>query len=92
MNQPSKPVKVDSFEKNLERLDSIVREMEDPDLALERALILYEEGMKLVLDCRRILTQAEQRIRMLQPTPDGDLETRPFEPGDDAEVADDADG
>jgi exodeoxyribonuclease VII small subunit len=86
------PKKEPSFEDSLKRLEAIAREIEEGRIGLEESIARYEEGMKLVLDCRRILTQAEQRIRMLQPTPDGDLETRPFEPGDDAEVADDADG
>jgi len=86
------PKKEPSFEDSLKRLEAIAREIEEGRIGLEESIARYEEGMKLVLDCRGILTQAEQRIRMLQPTPDGDLETRPFEPGDDAEVADDADG
>ena len=43
MTPTPKPAKSDSFEKNLERLDGIVRELEDADLPLEKALQLYEE-------------------------------------------------
>ena len=42
MTQQSKPGKAESFEKNLERLDAVVHQLEDADLPLERALQLYE--------------------------------------------------
>ena len=53
MTQPAKPVKSESFEKNVERLDAIVRQLEDAELPLERALQLYEEGMKLSEVCAK---------------------------------------
>ena len=55
MTQPAKPVKSESFEKNVERLDAIVRHLEDAELPLERALQLYEEGMKLSEVCHKQL-------------------------------------
>lgn len=65
MTQPAKPGKGDSFEKNLERLDAIVRQLEDADLPLEKALQLYEEGMKLSEVCHKQLEEAEGRVEIL---------------------------
>ena len=46
MSHSPKAAKAEPFEKNLERLDAIVRQLEDADLPLEKALHLYEEGMR----------------------------------------------
>ncbi len=55
----------DSFEGCLDRLEKIVKELEGGNLPLERALELFEEGMKLSENCRRQLDSAESRIEML---------------------------
>ena len=54
-----------SFEKGLEELEKIVKEMESSDLPLERALELFEKGMRLSESCRKQLEEAETRIEML---------------------------
>ena len=80
MTQSSKPGKADSFEKNLERLDAIVRELEDADLPLEKALQLYEEGMKLSEVCHQQLEAAEGRVEILMKKAGGKVTAEPFEP------------
>ena len=82
MSQTSKPGKADSFEKNLERLDAIVRQLEDAELPLERALQLYEEGMKLSEVCHKQLEEAEGRVEILmkQAGSPGRRVAEPFEP------------
>lgn len=79
MTQSSKPAKADSFEKNLERLEAIVRELEDADLPLEKALQLYEEGMKLSEVCHKQLEEAEGRVEILMKKAGGKIEAEPFE-------------
>jgi exodeoxyribonuclease VII small subunit len=54
-----------SFETGLQQLELIVKEMESGDLPLERALELFEKGMKLSESCRKQLEEAETRIEML---------------------------
>jgi exodeoxyribonuclease VII small subunit len=80
MTQPAKPAKAESFEKNLERLDSIVRQLEDAELPLERALVLYEEGMKLSEVCHQQLEEAEGRIEILMKKAGGKMVAEPFAP------------
>ncbi len=79
MSQPAKAVKPESFEKNLERLDAIVRQLEDVDLPLEKALQLYEEGMKLSEICQKQLQEAEGRVQILMKRAGGKIVAEPFE-------------
>ncbi len=78
MTQPPKPGKADSFEKNLERLDAIVRQLEDAALPLEKALQLYEEGMKLSEVCHMQLEEAEGRVEVLMKKAGGKMAADPF--------------
>ncbi len=79
MSQPAKAAKPEPFEKNLERLDAIVRQLEDVDLPLEKALQLYEEGMKLSEVCQKQLQEAEGRVQVLMKRAGGKIVAEPFE-------------
>ena len=67
-----------SFEQGLERLEKIVQELEQTDLSLERALELFEEGMKLSAHCRRQLEEAENKVEILLKKAEGKVEAEPF--------------
>ncbi len=54
-----------AFEAGLLELENIVREMESGELPLERALELFEKGMKLSEACRKQLEEAESRVELL---------------------------
>lgn len=69
------------FEKSLERLETIVDEMEGGDLSLEEMIKHFEEGSKLVTLCSKKLTEVEQKIEKLVKKGDG-LDAEPFEPED----------
>ncbi len=79
MTQPAKLAKPESFEKNIERLDAVVRQLEDADLPLEKALQLYEEGMKLAALCHKQLEEAEGRVQILMKKAGGKVVAEPFE-------------
>lgn len=68
-----------SFEKNLARLEEIVKLLERGDAALAESLGLFEEGAGLVKDCTRLLDEAEQRVVQLRKGGDGTPEELPFE-------------
>jgi exodeoxyribonuclease VII small subunit len=70
--------KPNPFETNLARLDAIVQELEDTDLPLEKALVLYEEGMKLSECCHKQLEEAEGRVEILTRKAGGKLIAEPF--------------
>ena len=65
MANPAGGVKPPTFEKALERLETIVREMESGELNLERLMACFEEGMGLVKFCSRTLNEVERKIEQL---------------------------
>jgi exodeoxyribonuclease VII small subunit len=54
-----------SFEKALDRLETIVAEMEGGTLSLEDMMVRFEEGQSLVKVCAGKLNQVERRIEIL---------------------------
>lgn len=57
---------ISSFEDGLEKLESIVREMEEGDLPLEKLITHYEKGSSLLAQCDRKLKEAENKIEILK--------------------------
>jgi exodeoxyribonuclease VII small subunit len=80
MPPSAKAEKPEPFEKNLARLDAIVSALESTDLSLEKALVLYEEGMKLSDCCQQQLEEAEGRVEILTKKVGGKMVAEPFEP------------
>ena len=58
--------KTDNFQGALQRLEEIVKELENGDIGLERALELFEEGTKLSKLCAKKLTNVEKRVEILR--------------------------
>ena len=52
-------------------LRELVEQLEDPEIELEAALMLYEKGVKLSGSIQKILESAEQRVA--QVAADGSL-------------------
>jgi len=67
-----------NFEDGLQQLEAIVKEMEGGELPLERALDLFERGMKLSEACRKQLEEAETRVEILTRRA-GEMQPEPFE-------------
>ena len=67
-----------SFEEALERLEAIVRGMEEGELALDQAIEAFEEGMRLARFCRSKLDEAQKRIDILVRDEKGGLKAQPF--------------
>jgi exodeoxyribonuclease VII small subunit len=55
-----------SFEKELTRLEEISRVLEEDDVELEKAMSLFEEGVKLSKTCLNTLKEAELKITELK--------------------------
>ncbi len=66
------------FEECLERLEKIVEELEKGDVSLDRALELFDEGMKLSGSCRKELEEAEGKVEVLLKR-NGKLQPEAFE-------------
>tara|TARA_B100000989_G_scaffold295608_1_gene277035 strand:+ start:203 stop:445 length:243 start_codon:yes stop_codon:yes gene_type:complete len=53
------------FEGALEKLETLVDDMETGELSLEDSLKAFEEGIKLTRDCQKALKDAEQKVQIL---------------------------
>ncbi len=69
------------YEAAVARLEEIVRQLEQSreGIALEESMKLYEEGVALVRRCYRELEAAEQRVKVLQETGNGEICAVPFD-------------
>jgi exodeoxyribonuclease VII small subunit len=67
------------FESALKRLEDIVKKLETGELALDSALELFEEGIKLSRFCHTKLEQAERRVDILLKNDSGQMRAVPFE-------------
>ncbi len=74
-----------SFEAALHRLEEIVSQLEHAEAPLEKALRMYEEGVRLAAYCSQQLREAERRVEILEDK-NGRLSSRPF-PGGEAGTA-----
>ncbi len=68
-----------SFEKAMEQLEKIVKELEDGDLPLEKAMKKFEQGIKLTRFCSKKLDDTERKINLLIEDHEGNINEVPFE-------------
>ncbi len=54
-----------NFENKLSELEKIVEKLENSEISLDEAIALFEDGVKLSDDCRKILETAERKIKTL---------------------------
>ena len=71
-------LKVKDFESALKSLEDIVGQLESGDLTLDRALELFEEGVKMSRFCNSKLEEAERKVEVLIKAADGTLKETPF--------------
>jgi exodeoxyribonuclease VII small subunit len=71
MAEPS----IKDFETAIAELESIVKKLEEGDLALEQSLALFERGVELSRFCHARLEEAERRIEVLNER--GELKPAP---------------
>ena len=87
MSSKSKTAPELNFEKAMDRLETIVEQMETGKLPLEDLIVRYEEGMNLVKVCQERLTSAEQKIEIIARNNASKPVVKDFEPA--AESAND---
>lgn len=49
------------------QLDDILSKLQQPDIGVDEALELYEEGLKIAKKCEAHLKQAENKLAKLAP-------------------------
>lgn len=77
--KPESPKRPD-FERSLARLEEVVQRLESPQLSLDEAMKLFEEGVELSRECQKQLEEAEGRVEILLKKADGKMSAEPFEP------------
>jgi len=71
-------LKVKDFESALKSLEDIVVQLEAGDLTLDKALELFEEGVKISRYCNAKLEEAERRVEVLTKSTDGTMKEVAF--------------
>src|ERR1700730_8492750 len=71
-----------SFEEAMDQLEQLVGKLENGDVPLEKAIDLFQEGMKLSHLCSQKLEQVERKIEILVEE-NGVLNKKPFSNGND---------
>jgi exodeoxyribonuclease VII small subunit len=71
-------LKIKDFESALKSLEDIVVQLEAGDLPLDRAMELFEEGVKVSHFCSSKLEEAERKVEILIKSADGTMKEMPF--------------
>ncbi|MFO1518221.1 MAG: exodeoxyribonuclease VII small subunit [bacterium] len=67
------------FEGALQKLEEIVKKLEEGDLPLDQSLKVFEEGMGLAQFCEKSLNEAEGKVEKLMTDTRGERKRVPFE-------------
>lgn len=70
----SKTPKKPGFEDALARLQKIIAALESDETPLQESMALYEEGVGLVEECARVLSEAQATLQILRTRADGAFE------------------
>lgn len=73
------PADGQSFEASLKRLEAIVDSLESGEVPLDRAMELYEEGIRLSKFCTEKLRATELRLKKLSKDANGQFELTDLE-------------
>lgn len=68
-----------SFEASMERLETIVRQLEQGNAPLEESLKLFQEGTELVRACGKLLEDAKLQVSKITAGTDGEPVEEPFD-------------
>lgn len=71
-----------SFEEAIKRLEEIVGGLESQSVDLDRSIELFEEGVGLVRKCTKMLDEAEQKVKILTRSEDGEIVEADFIPAE----------
>jgi len=59
-----------AFGESFEQLNTIVEQLESGSVDLDKALVLYEQGLKLVQGCKEHLNQVENKVKIIRESYD----------------------
>ena len=80
-----------TFEEAMERLETIVAQIESDELGLEQQFELFREGMSLARFCDAKLTEVQKSVEIVLKESAGEWKTVPFESGETEDSDEDDD-
>ena len=78
MSDYAEEVEKMTFEESIKALESLVSELEQGGIDLDRSLEIYEKAVTLRNHCKKILDESERRIQKIMETADG-IKSEDFE-------------
>ncbi len=82
MTQENSATKEPAFEDILDRLHTLVEQLEAGDLPLDKSVQMFEEGIELARQGHIRLNEAEQKIEYLLSRDDGEASPRKIKDGE----------
>ena len=55
-----------TIEQNFEQLEVILKEMQSPDVTLDKSFELYNHGLKLVQECNSQIDMIEKKMKIIE--------------------------
>lgn len=63
-----------TFEESLKELEETVKKLENGETTLEEAMALFERGVSLTKTCRKMLDEAQLKVKLITENGDKDFE------------------
>lgn len=57
--------KIKTFEESIEQIDSIILQMENENISLDKSLELYQDGLNLINDCYQKIKDVQEKVYVL---------------------------
>ena len=67
-----------TFEEAITLLEEKINDLESGTRTLDGSIAVFEEAVKLVKSCNKMLTNAEQKVKLLIENEDGSVTDEPF--------------
>ncbi len=77
-NNSEDPVSGLKFEEAFQKLEAIIKKLDEGNLTLEDSLKAFEEGVRLSRHCSRKLDEAEKKVEILLKESGNRLTPQPF--------------
>lgn len=68
-----------TFEQTISELGEIVKKLENGGTPLNEAMELFEKGISYTKECNKMLDEAEQKVKILLKTADGEIKAEEME-------------
>lgn len=74
--------KKESFERLLEETEELVAQLESGELSLDQSLKRYEKGVENLRSCAKLLSTAEEKVKILIESTEGIFSLEEFDEGE----------